>query len=277
MEVRYLPDQESYRHLTTQQLRSAFLFDGLFVPGVISTTYCDVDRMIVGGALPLEDPLTLQATRKEMAASYFTERREVGIVNIGGRGRVTVDGVSYEMAHNDMVYVGRGTKSVTFTSADRALPAVFYFVSYPAHASFPSKVIRYAEAQKTPLGSPEGANLRTIHKFIHSGGVQSCQLVMGLTTLESGSIWNTMPPHTHMRRSEVYLYYELDPASIVVHMMGTPDQTRSLIVRDRQAVLSPSWSIHCGAGTRNYSFIWAMGGENQEFSDMDAVDMKDIL
>jgi 4-deoxy-L-threo-5-hexosulose-uronate ketol-isomerase len=276
MEVRYLPNSESYQRMTTDELRRAFTFEQLFVPGSLNTVYCDADRAVVGGVVPTDAPLKLLASKKEMAADFFTERREIGVVNIGGEGMVRTDGQVHGLACKDMLYIGLGVKDIEFSSPRAAQPAVFYLVSFPAHTSYPVALIRSGEAEKTPLGSPEGANKRTINKYIHAGGAKSCQLVMGLTDLEVGSVWNTMPPHTHMRRMEIYLYFALDPDSLVVHMMGKPDETRSLILHNQQGVISPSWSIHCGAATRNYSFVWAMGGENQEFSDMDAVRTQDL-
>jgi 4-deoxy-L-threo-5-hexosulose-uronate ketol-isomerase len=278
MNVRILPDDRTYRHLPTADLRAAFVLGDLFRPGAVSMEYCDADRAIVGGALPAPGaPLRLEASRKEMAAEFFLERREVGIAVLAGSALIRTDGEARTLGAGDMLYVGRGTRSVEFQSPDPRAPGVLYFVSFPAHAQHPTALIRRADAQRTPLGSPEEANRRTICKYIHPGGAPSCQLVMGLTELERGSVWNTMPPHTHLRRSEVYLYYDLAPDAAVIHLMGRPDETRSLVLRDRQAVISPPWSVHCGAGTTRYAFIWAMGGENQEFSDMDAVGMKDLL
>jgi 4-deoxy-L-threo-5-hexosulose-uronate ketol-isomerase len=276
MEVRYLPKSESYQRMTTDELRKAFVLDRLFVPGTINTVYFDADRAIVGGAAPTDAPLQLLATKKEMAAEYFAERREVGVVNIGGEGMISADGNNYTLGFKDMLYIGRGVKKIEFSSVRSAQTALFFLVSFPAHTVYPVALARPADADKTRLGSHEGANKRTINKFIHAGGVKSCQLVMGLTDLDTGSVWNTMPPHTHMRRMEIYLYFGLDPESVVVHLMGKPDETRSLILQNQQAVISPSWSIHCGAATKNYSFIWAMGGENQDFSDMDAVGARDL-
>ncbi len=276
MDVRQLPDSESYQRKTTEELRGAFVLDKLFLPGSVTMVYCDADRAIVGGAVPGEAPLELPATKKEMAADFFTERRELGIVNVGDEGTVRADGKEYRLAYKDMLYIGRGVKHIEFSSLRARQPGAFYFVSFPAHTAYPPALARSGDAEKACLGSPEGANVRTINKYIHANGVKSCQLVMGLTDLESGSVWNTMPPHTHMRRTEIYLYFGLDPESLVVHMMGKPQETRSLILRNREAVISPAWSIHCGAATRQYSFVWAMGGENQEFSDMDAVGMNDL-
>lgn len=262
--------------MTTDELRKAFVFEHLFAPGEISMVYCDADRAIVGGAVPAGTPLKLQATKKEMAAEYFTERREVGVVNVGGAGRVKTDGAPHALAFKDMLYIGKGVRDIEFLSDDPGTPAAFFLMSFPAHASYPVALVKQAQADRTPLGTPEAANKRTIFKYIHTGGARSCQLVMGLTEMESGSIWNTMPPHTHMRRMEVYLYFGMEPDEIVVHLMGTPGESRNLILRNQQAVVSPSWSIHCGAGTKRYTFIWAMGGENQEFSDMDQVAMQEL-
>lgn len=277
MEVRYLPDDRSYERMTTAELRAAFVLDTLFVPGALAMTYCDADRLIIGGAVPTRKPLALLASKKEMAADYFAERREVGIVNIGGDGIVIADKKEFPLQCHDMVYIGKGTKDIQFKSAKAAQPAYFYFASFPAHSPSPNALITKKEAEHANLGSTEGANKRTINRYIHAGGVRSCQLVMGMTELEVGSVWNTMPAHTHMRRMEAYLYYDLGPDDIVVHLMGKPDATRNLILRNRQAVISPSWSIHCASATKSYRFVWAMGGENQEFGDMDPVAMQDLL
>lgn len=276
MDVRYLPDQESYRRMTTAELRRSFLLEQLFLPGSLSMVYADADRAIVGGAIPAERPLRLEATRSEMAAEYFTERRELGVVNIGERGTIRVGEQTYALERKDMLYVGKGAKEVDLMSSNPDRPAVFYLVSFPAHAEYPDQLIRSSEAERNPIGTAEGAGKRTICKYIHPGGAKSCQLVMGLTDLEPGSVWNTMPPHTHVRRMEVYLYFGLGEDDMVVHLMGTPQETRSLIVQNRQGVISPPWSIHCGAATRHYSFIWAMGGENQEFGDMDPVAAREM-
>jgi 4-deoxy-L-threo-5-hexosulose-uronate ketol-isomerase len=271
MEVRYLPSEEAYQRMTTKELREMFVFEKLFAEANISTVYCDADRAIVGGVVPTNTPLKLLATRKEMSAAYFAERRELGIVNIGGEGIIRIDGTQYSLSPKDMLYVGRGAKDIEFSSVRAADASVFFFVSFPAHTSYPVALIRATEAEKSHIGAPSDANKRTISKYIHMGGARSCQLVMGLTDLEVGSVWNTMPPHTHMRRMEIYLYFGLGDDAAVMHLMGKPDETRSIVMRNHHAVISPSWSIHCGAGTKSYSFIWAMGGENQEFADMDAV------
>jgi 4-deoxy-L-threo-5-hexosulose-uronate ketol-isomerase len=212
-----------------------------------------------------------------MAAAYFAERREVGIVNIGGAGSVTADDVRFPLDAGDVLYVGRGTKTIALASMDPERPAELYFVSFPAHAAYPTAVARRAGADASRLGDASGANRRTIRRYIHAGGVKSCQLVMGVTELEEGSVWNTMPPHTHMRRTELYMYFGLGPDAFAMHLMGKPEETRTLVVRDREAVLSPGWSIHAAAGTKKYSFVWAMGGENQEFSDMDGLNMRDLM
>jgi 4-deoxy-L-threo-5-hexosulose-uronate ketol-isomerase len=271
MDVRYSPDQAGFRSMSTEQMRSAFLISSLFVPDEIPMTYSDIDRSITGSAVPVKGELLLQATKKEMAADYFAERREVGVINIGGAGSITVDGVRYPMAWRDGLYIGRGAREVRFLSNDPAAPAKYYFVSYPAHASFPTTHVPLAATEPTPLGSVKDANKRTIYKYFHPRGVKSCQLVMGLTALEEGSVWNTMPPHSHQRRSEVYMYFDLPPEAVVFHIMGEPDGTRHLVMRNGEAVLNPSWSIHTGVATQAYTFIWAMGGENQVFEDMDGV------
>ncbi len=276
MEVRYSPDNLSYRSLSTEQLRKAFLMENLFVDGKIQTVYFDLDRAIVGGAVPTGEPLQLLSTKREMAADYFAQRREIGIFNVGDVGKVKADSQEFSVGHKDAVYVGLGTREIFFSSVDRSKPAYFYFVSYPAHAAHPTSLIRFGEVYSAKLGSQREANSRTLNRYIHSGGVKSSQLVMGLTELDEGSIWNTMPSHTHQRRTEIYFYFNVDEKSVVFHMMGEPSETRHIVVHDKQAVISPSWSIHSGGGTKNYSFIWAMGGENQEFEDMDAVEMSSL-
>jgi 4-deoxy-L-threo-5-hexosulose-uronate ketol-isomerase len=211
-----------------------------------------------------------------MASEYFAERREVGVINIGGEGVVTVDAKRYDVRHADALYIGRGARQIVFSSATPTTPAQFYFVSYPAHAPYPTRHVPFESAQSVRLGSQRDANLRTINKLIHPGAFTTCQLVMGLTRLEEGSVWNTMPPHTHQRRSEVYMYFDLPSTALVFHFMGAPGETRHIVVRNGQAVLSPSWSIHTGVATQAYSFIWAMGGENQVFDDMDGVETSRI-
>jgi 4-deoxy-L-threo-5-hexosulose-uronate ketol-isomerase len=267
METRYSPDLASYRALNTDQLRKNFLIDSLFQPGQLNLVYTDADRAIVGSAVPVASPVPL-VVEAELRAAYFCERRELGVLNIGGQGSVEVDGRKFEMSKLDCLYVGRGSRDVVFSSADPKNPAAYYLLSYPAHTAYPTTLVSQAEATPTKLGTPADANQRTIYKAIHMGGVKSCQLVMGFTRLEEGSVWNTMPPHTHTRRSEVYLYFDLGQRR-VMHFMGHPQETRHLAIADRQVAISPSWSIHCGCGTGAYTFCWGMGGENQAFDDMD--------
>ncbi len=267
---------EGLKQLDTAALRRDFLVSGLFTPGQVPMHYWEVDRTIIGGATPLKTPLELTATKELLAATYFCERREVGIVNLGGPGSVETDGTTHQLEKLDALYVGRGTKVVKFSSRDSATPAQFYFVSYPAHAVHPTKLVRKAQAQVLDLGTPETANQRKLCKLIVPGLVDTCQLVLGVTIMEKGSVWNTMPCHTHERRSEVYLYFDVPAKAFVTHYLGRPTETRHLIVRDREAALSPSWSIHSGSGTCAYGFVWCMGGENQEFTDMDAVAMEDL-
>jgi 4-deoxy-L-threo-5-hexosulose-uronate ketol-isomerase len=276
MEVRFSPDRVSYKTLKTDELRSAFLIDDLFHPDHIKLVYSDIDRVIAGSAVPVAGELKLEASRKEMAADYFAERREIGVINIGNSGTIICDGTSYKMDHKDALYIGRGTKDIIFKSDDFKNPAKFYIASYPSHQAYPTTHAKFADAEPAKLGSRKDANKRTIYKYIHMNGIKSSQLVMGLTELEEGSIWNTMPVHTHQRRSEVYMYFNLNEDAVVFHMMGEPEETRHIVVRNQQAVISPSWSIHSGAATQNYTFIWAMGGENQAFDDMDGVPMDKI-
>jgi 4-deoxy-L-threo-5-hexosulose-uronate ketol-isomerase len=273
MEVRYSPNAESYKRMTTDELRKSFLIENLFLTNEIPMVYSDADRSIIGSAVPSGKTLQLTATKKEMAAEYFAERREIGVINIGDKGSIFVGDKEYTMNQKDGLYIGRGAKQIEFKSTDPKKPAMFYFVSYPSHKEYPTQHIGFSESTPLKLGTQKEANIRTINKYIHLGGVRSSQLVMGLTELEEGSIWNTMPAHTHQRRSEIYMYFNLKEDSVVFHMMGEPDETRHFIMRNGQAVISPSWSIHCGAATQSYSFIWAMGGENQVFEDMDAVTM----
>lgn len=276
MDVRYSPDQNGFKKLDTNELRKSFLIEDLFQKNKIPMTYSDVDRSITGSAVPSGKTLKLVATKKEMAANYFTERRELGIINIGDSGTVLVNGKAYKMDNKDGLYVGRGEKTIEFKSKSANNPAMFYFVSYPAHKDYPDKHITFSKATKRSLGTVEDANKRVINQYFHPGIMETCQLVMGLTELEVGCVWNTMPAHTHQRRSEVYVYFKLKPDSFVVHILGEANETRHIIIRDKQAVLSTSWSMHSGVGTQNYSFIWAMGGENQVFDDMDWIPMKDL-
>lgn len=270
--MRYLPTPEQSARLTPEELRAHFLVSGLFVPGEARFETVDLDRVAIGGVVPLSEPITLVAP-EELGARSFTERRELGILDIGGEGTVTVDGKAYRMSKGDMVYVGRGQHDVTLSSSDAAHPARYYLVSYPSHAEYPTVYIAAGDVDASELGTVAQANRRRLARYIHQGGAKSSQLVMGVTALHEGSVWNTMPPHTHVRRTEIYLYFDLPENAVVFHMMGPPDATQHLVVRDGEVALSPSWSIHAGCGTTNYTFCWAMGGENQEFADMQGFDM----
>lgn len=274
MKTIHIPDSIRTRSLSSAELRDAFLLR-LFVPGELQCVYSDVDRAVIGSAVPLDQALVLSSA-DALKSAYFCERREIGILNIGQPGRVTVDGKPFEMESLDALYVGRGSKTLRFESVNPADPAAFYLLSYPAHADYPTQQAKKADAQAVQLGSLADSNRRTIYKYIHPDGIKSCQLVMGFTQLEEGSVWNTMPCHTHERRSEIYLYFHLKPDARVFHFMGEPSETRHLVVADRDVVLSPSWSIHSGAGTSAYTFCWGMGGENQAFSDMDVVPIEDL-
>lgn len=287
MELRTASSPKDVKHYDTERLREEFLVDDLFVPNEIRLVYSHIDRIIFGGAMPVDEVLKLEAG-DELRAKYFLERRELGLINIGGDGVVLADGVDYEIGSRDGLYLGRGTKDISFTSKDAQNPAKFYMCSGPAHMTYPSKrILKDKKAEfdydveirpenKKELGSLEKSNHRTINKYILPGQVESCQLEMGMTHLEPGSVWNTLPCHTHDRRMEVYLYFDLPEDAFVMHFMGEPDQTRHLVVRNEQAVISPSWSIHSGAGSQNYTFIWGMVGENQDFDDMDEVRMEDL-
>lgn len=275
MEIRYLADRNRYKRMTTDELRKSYLVDSLFSRGKIQLHYIDVDRAIIGSIVPTSKRLSLSAS-KELASKYFAERREIGIINIGKTGTITVDRKQFKVKNRECLYIGRGSKEIVFASMKAKDPAKYYLMSYPAHTSHPTRLITRNEANKVALGSDSEANKRVIYQMIRPGVARSCQIVMGYTELAEGCIWNTMPPHTHERRSEVYMYFDLSKKARVFHIMGEPTETRSLVIKDGQAVISPSWSIHAGAGTRNYSFIWCMGGENQEFDDMDFAEMGDL-
>lgn len=286
MEIRTASSPRDVKHYTTDRLREEFLMENLFVQNEIKLVYSHIDRIIIGGVVPVGEELHLTAG-DELRADYFLQRREMGIINIGGTGYIVVDGKKYEVVARDGMYIGMGAKEISFLSKDTANPAKFYLNSAPAHHAYPTVLIKregeteegvviVKDENKVELGSLENSNHRIICKYILPGQVESCQLVMGMTSLEVGSVWNTMPCHTHDRRMEVYLYFDLPENDFVVHYMGEPQETRHLIVRNEQAVISPSWSIHSGSGTRNYTFIWGMVGENQAFDDMDRVDMKDL-
>jgi 4-deoxy-L-threo-5-hexosulose-uronate ketol-isomerase len=275
MKLLQMADPVRYARMTSEELRATFLLEGMFYPGVIEYAYVDLDRTVIGSAVPTSAALSLE-TQPELRAEYFLERRELGVFNVGGPGSVVVDGKTFELDKLDCLYVGRGSKAVSFASKSASEPANFYLLSYPAHAVHPTQMVKCAELKGLALGAAETCNKRTIYKAIHREGIQSCQLVMGFTLLEPGSNWNTMPAHTHMRRSEVYFYFDIEPEQRVVHLMGPPDATSHLVIADKQVVVSPGWSIHAGVGTKNYGFCWGMGGENQDYADMDPVAIKDL-
>ena len=275
LDIRYGHHPEDVKAYDTTKLREQFLVEKVFAPGQIALTYTHVDRMVFGGATPQEKPLTLVGG-KDFGSEEFLERRELGVINIGAEGSLAFDGTSHSMVKGDGFYVGLGTKGVSFSSKDPMNPAQFYLVSSPAHHKYPSVKIEFSKANPRKVGNPETVNLRTIYQYVHPAVCQSCQLVMGMTLLETGSVWNTMPCHTHERRMEVYLYFDMAADTRVFHMHGQPQETRHLVVADRQAVISPSWSIHSGVGTGSYTFIWAMAGENQSFDDMDQVATGDL-
>ena len=275
MHTRYSVHPEAYQHMNNKELRQNFLVDSLFNEGKLDLLYWENERAVIGSAIPTSDPLPLEAG-KELAAEYFLQRREAGILNVGATGSVTVDGTTYDMENRDCLYLGKGVKEVAFTSADPASPARFYILSYPAHTTYPTVLAKRGDATPVTLGSNLGCNERTIYKYIHPEGIQSCQLVMGFTELAPGSVWNTMPCHMHARRTEVYLYFGIDTENVVFHLMGPPGETKHLIMRNEQIALSPIWSIHSGCGTGAYAFVWGMGGENQAFGDMDSVSMDEL-
>ncbi len=265
---RFAIHHEDFRHYTTEKIRDQFLITQLMQQGKVNLIYTHYDRMIVGGAVPVEKNLQLEPIDL-LKSTYFLERREMGIINVGGTGKVTADNNTYTLQHKEALYLGRGNKKVVFESIDAGKPARFYFNSAPAHTAYPNRHVTLAEAEVTELGSFETSNARRINKLLVGTIIQTCQLQMGLTELKSGSVWNTMPCHTHSRRMEVYFYFEIPENQAVCHFMGQPHETRHIWVNNDQAVLSPPWSIHSAAGTSNYSFIWSMAGENLEYSDMD--------
>ena len=268
MQVRFQNSPKETSQMNTQELRDNFLVQGLMKEDTIQLVYSHFDRLIIGGVVPVSNDIPLP-NEDELKAKYFLERRELGVINIGGKGTVTADGVAYEIEKLECVYLGKGTKEVTFKSTDRSNPANFYLLSLPAHQTYPNKKMTKAEASPVHLGDISTSNKRTIYKYIHNDGIQSCQLVMGLTTLEAGSVWNSVPPHTHTRRMEAYFYFDLDPAHRVMHFMGEPQETRHLVIANNEAAISAPWSMHFGVGTACYGFIWGMAGENKEFTDMD--------
>ena len=277
MEIRHASHPQEVKGYDTTRLRQDFLMESLFTENELMLYYSHVDRFITGGAYPTTAAIKLEADRKDMGSDFFLERREIGIINIGAQGKITVDGTTYLMEPKDGLYIGLGAVDVVFESVDAANPAKFYINSSPAHKNYPTVHIPISESTPAHLGSPATSNERVINKYIHPQGVQSCQLVMGLTMLKPNNMWNTMPCHTHNRRSEVYFYFDMPEDGVVFHFMGEPQETRHLVVRNEQALISPSWSIHSGVGSSNYTFIWGMAGENQIFDDMDHVAMQDIM
>ncbi len=275
MEVRCASNPKDVKYYTTERLREEFHISKLFTKDNFRMVYSHIDRIITAGVMPVLQEMKLEAG-KELAADYFLERREMGCINIGGKGIITVDGVEYEMNPRDGIYIGMGNKDITFKCVDTENPPKFYISSCPAHTSYPIVKIDITKAKKVPCGSLEDCNKRVINQYIHPAVMKSCQLSMGLTQLEPGSNWNTMPCHTHDRRMEVYMYLDMGENDAVFHMMGEANETRHIIMHNEEAVISPSWSIHSGVGTKNYSFIWAMCGENQEFDDMDHIETKDL-
>lgn len=286
MEIRTAASPRDVKHYTTDRLREEFLIRELFIQGEIKMVYSHIDRIITGAAVPVEEGLKLTAGA-ELRAEYFLQRREMGIINIGGPGSICIDGKEYPVAQKDGMYIGKGAKDIAFYSQDKDNPAKFYFNSTPAHRTYPTVLIKpegtpeegvviVKSENKVELGSLEQANHRTICKYILPGQVESCQLEMGMTKLEPGSVWNTMPSHTHDRRMEVYLYFDIPEDAFVMHYMGEPTETRHIVMRNEEAVISPSWSIHSGCGSQAYTFIWGMAGENQDFDDMDSIENKDL-
>ena len=274
MDIRYSCNQRDFKRYTTEETRNEFLIEKLFVPDEVVAVYSHVDRMVTLGIMPVSDTVAIDKgidVWKNFGTHFFLERRECGLFNVGGAGSVTVDGTVYELGYKDCLYITRGAKEVTFASDHPAQPAKFYIVSAPAHTSYETRLIRIADAAKKPCGAAETSNKRVINQFIHPDVLKTCQLSMGMTVLEPGSVWNTMPAHTHERRMEVYFYFEVPENEVVFHFMGEGTETRHIVMQNEQAVISPSWSIHAGAGTSNYTFIWAMGGENQAFDDMDGI------
>ncbi len=280
MDIRYSCNQRDVKRYTTEELREEFLIQNLYRADEVVAVYSHVDRMVTLGCMPVNETVSIDKGMDVWAnfgTRFFLERREIGIFNIGdGGGTIVADGVSYHMNRKDCLYITQGTKEVTFRSDDATHPAKFYMVSAPAHCSYETKLITIEEAAKRPLGTLEGCNKRVINQFIHPSVLKTCQLSMGMTCMDPGSNWNTMPSHTHERRMEIYTYFDLPENQVVFHMMGEPTQTRHIVMNNYDAVISPSWSIHSGVGTSNYTFIWAMGGENQEFDDMDNIKTTDL-
>lgn len=279
MDIRYSANQKDVKRYTTQELRDEFLITGLYQPDRVVAVYSHVDRMVTFGCMPVTKEISLDdgiEVYANFGTNYILQRREIGIFNIGGRGSIKVDGTVYELGYKDCLYITMGAKEVLFSSADGNDPAKFYMVSAPAHTAYETRLLTLADAAKRPVGDAKESNKRVINQFIHPDVLKTCQLCMGMTVLEPGSVWNTMPAHTHERRMEIYTYFEVPDDQVVFHFMGEGDETRHIVMHNEDAVISPSWSIHSGAGTSNYTFIWAMGGENQEFDDMDHIKTTDL-
>lgn len=275
MEERFQNHPAEVSRMNTEELRHTFSITSLMQPGKIRLVYSHFDRMVIGGVIPVKEEIRLE-TDDHLKSDYFLERREMGIINIGNEGIVKADGMEFTVGKLDCVYLGRGTKKVSFMSKVEEEPAIFYLLSDPAHCTYENKLMRNTEAAFENVGDMKTSNRRTIYKYIHEAGIRSCQLVMGLTILEEGNVWNTMPPHTHNRRMEVYLYFDIKKEGRVFHFMGESDETRHLVLGNNEAVISAPWSIHAGCGTASYSFIWGMAGENQSFKDMDSLDIKNL-
>ncbi len=279
VDVRYSTGKEPFSRMNTEEMRKEFLITDIFRADDISCVYSHIDRIVVMGAMPVSAKVDLQKNidpMKDFGVDYLLQRRELGIINIGGDGKVIADSKTYDIIHFDGLYIGAGTKSVQFTSDDPKNPAKFYMTSAPAHCTYPTKHIKFAESKHVPAGKAEDSNLRTINQYIHPDVLDTCQLSMGLTHLEPGSVWNTMPAHTHERRMEVYFYFDIPEDQVVFHFMGEPTETRHIVMHNDEAVINPSWSIHSGAGTTNYTFIWAMCGENRTYTDQDWIKTPDL-
>ena len=279
MDIRYSTGPDDMKFYTTEELRDEFLVTDLYKADEVVSVYSHVDRAVVLGIMPVDENISIDKGMdiwKNFGTKFFLERREVGFFNLGGSGKCIVDGKEYAMGNKDCIYITKGAKDIKFSSDEKSSPAKFYGVSYPAHCSYETKFISINDAEKKPLGDAKTSNKRVINQFIHPDVLETCQLSMGLTILDDGSVWNTMPVHTHERRMEVYTYFDIPEDNVVFHMMGQPQETRHIVMQNEEAVISPSYSIHAGCGTASYSFIWAMGGENQEFDDMDTVKNTDI-
>ena len=279
MDIRYSCNQRDFKRYTTEETRKEFLIEKLFEPDQVTAVYSHVDRMVTVGIMPVKEKVSIDKgidIWHNFGTAYFLERRECGMFNVGGAGSVTVDGTVYELGYKDCLYITMGAKEVLFKSDDPACPAKFYMVSAPAHRSYETRLLKLADANKKPCGEAETSNKRVINQFIHPAVLKTCQLSMGMTVLEPGSVWNTMPAHTHERRMEVYFYFDFPEDQVVFHIMGEPQQTRHLVMHNNEAVINPSWSIHSGCGTSNYTFIWSMGGENRTYTDQDWIRTPDL-